>query len=33
MQWAEASSVWHNAAVRTTLYAPVNAVRRLFQPG
>lgn len=33
MQWSAAGDVWHNAAVRTTLYAPVNAVRRLFQPG
>ena len=31
--WSAAGDVWHNAAVRTTLYAPVNAVRRLFQPG
>ncbi|MCB0066763.1 MAG: hypothetical protein KDD77_06420 [Caldilineaceae bacterium] len=33
MQWSAAGDVWHNAAVRTTLYAPVNAVRRLFTPG
>lgn len=33
VQWSAAGDIWHNAAVRTTLYAPVNAVRRLFQPG
>ncbi|MCB0059493.1 MAG: hypothetical protein KDE45_20790, partial [Caldilineaceae bacterium] len=33
MQWSAAGDVWHNAAVRTTLYAPVNAVQRLFTPG
>jgi hypothetical protein len=33
MQWSAAGDIWHNAAVRTTLYAPVNAVRRLLQPG
>lgn len=33
VQWSAAGDVWHNAAVRTTLYAPVNAMRRLFQPG
>jgi hypothetical protein len=27
MQWSEAGSVWHNAAVRTTLYAPINAAK------
>jgi hypothetical protein len=32
MQWSEASNVWHNAAVRTTLYAPVHILRRLTQP-
>ena len=33
MQWSAAGDIWHNAAVRTTLYAPINAVRRLLQPG
>jgi hypothetical protein len=33
MQWSAAGDVWHNAAVRTTLYAPVNAARRLFRQG
>ena len=33
MQWGEAGNVWHNAAVRTTLYAPVTAVRRLLRQG
>ena len=33
MQWSAAGDIWHNAAVRTTLYAPLNAVRRLLQPG
>lgn len=28
MQWSEAKNVWHNAAVRTTLYTPVRWVKR-----
>jgi hypothetical protein len=31
MQWAEAGAVWHNAAVRTTLYAPINAAKGLLR--
>ncbi len=31
MQWSAAGDIWHNAAVRTTLYAPVNIARRLFR--
>ncbi len=31
MQWSEAGAVWHNAAVRTTLYAPVNAAKSLLR--
>ena len=31
IQWSEASNIWHNAAVRTTLYAPINFTKRLFQ--
>ncbi|MCB0131472.1 MAG: hypothetical protein KDD78_11505 [Caldilineaceae bacterium] len=30
MQWSEAGNIWHNAAIRTALNAPVRAVRRLF---
>lgn len=30
VQWAEAGSLWHNAAVRTTLHTPVRLVNRLF---
>lgn len=29
MQWSEAKNVWHNAAVRTTLYAPVRWMKRV----
>lgn len=31
VQWSEAGAIWHNAAVRTTLYAPLNAVRSLVR--
>jgi hypothetical protein len=27
MQWSAAGDIWHNAAVRTTLYAPINAAK------
>jgi hypothetical protein len=30
MQWSEAGNLWHNAAIRTTLYMPVRAARRLL---
>lgn len=33
VQWSAAGDVWHNSAVRTTLYTPVNAARRLFRQG
>jgi len=32
MQWSHAKNVWHNAAIRTVLYTPVEIVRRLL-PG
>lgn len=31
MQWLKASNVWQNAAMRITLYAPVNAIKNLLQ--
>jgi hypothetical protein len=31
MQWGQAKNIWHNAAIRTTLNAPVRAVRKLFK--
>ncbi len=30
VQWSEAKNIWHNAAIRSTLYTPVHLVRRLF---
>jgi hypothetical protein len=30
MQWSEAKNLWHNSAIRTTLYLPVHWVRRLL---
>lgn len=30
VQWSEAKNLWHNAAIRTALYLPVAAVRRVF---
>ena len=30
MQWSEAGNIWHNAAVRTTLYAPINLTQKLL---
>jgi hypothetical protein len=30
VQWKEAGNIWHNAAIRTTLYTPVALVRGLF---
>jgi len=30
MQWSEARNIWHNAAIRTALYTPVAAFRKLF---
>lgn len=30
IQWREAKNIWHNAAVRTTLYTPVYLMRRVF---
>jgi hypothetical protein len=31
MQWAQASNVWHNAAVRTAVYMPIHLIKRLFK--
>jgi hypothetical protein len=30
LQWSEARNIWHNAAIRTALYAPFYAIRRRF---
>jgi len=30
VQWREAKNIWHNAAIRTALYLPVRAGKRLF---
>ncbi|MCB9160046.1 MAG: hypothetical protein H6644_09330 [Caldilineaceae bacterium] len=30
IQWREAKNIWHNAAIRTALYLPVRAGKRLF---
>lgn len=30
IQWREAKNIWHNAAIRTTLYMPVRAGKQLF---
>ena len=30
MRWRAAGNVWHNSAIRTTLYLPIHAVRRLL---
>lgn len=31
VQWSQAKNIWHNAALRTAVYLPVVAVRRLFR--
>lgn len=30
IRWSAAGNVWHNAAIRTTLYLPIHALRRLL---
>jgi hypothetical protein len=30
IQWSRATNLWHNAAIRTTLYLPIHWVRGLF---
>jgi hypothetical protein len=30
VQWKEARNVWHNSAIRSTLYMPVHLTKRLF---
>ena len=30
VQWREAKNIWHNAAIRTAIYMPVRAAKRLF---
>lgn len=30
VQWSEAKNVWHNAAIRSTVYMPVYLTKRLF---
>jgi hypothetical protein len=31
VQWSEAKNIWYNAAIRTALYTPVYATRRLLR--
>jgi hypothetical protein len=33
VRWRAATNVWHNSAIRTTLYLPIHALRRLFGQG
>jgi hypothetical protein len=33
VQWSETRNIWHNAAIRSALYTPVHAVRRLLGRG
>jgi hypothetical protein len=33
VRWRAAPNVWHNSAIRTTLYLPIHALRRLFGKG
>lgn len=33
IRWRAAPNVWHNSAIRTTLYLPIHALRRLFGKG
>lgn len=33
LQWSQAKNVWHNAGIRSALYAPVNVVKRIFGRG
>jgi hypothetical protein len=30
VQWKEAKNIWHNSAIRSTLYMPVHLTKRLF---
>jgi hypothetical protein len=30
VQWKEAKNVWHNSAIRSSLYMPVHLTKRLF---
>jgi hypothetical protein len=30
LQWSEAKNVWHNAAIRTAFYLPVELIKKLF---
>ncbi len=30
IRWSAAGNVWHNSAIRTTLYLPIHALRRLL---
>ena len=32
MQWNEVNNIWNNAGVRSALYAPVAAVKKIFNP-
>ena len=33
IRWRAAPNVWHNSAIRTTLYLPIHVLRRLFGRG
>jgi len=33
IRWRAAGNIWHNAAIRTTLYWPIHGLRRLFGRG
>lgn len=33
VQWSEARNIWHNAAIRSSLYAPIGLISRLLRPG
>jgi hypothetical protein len=33
VRWSAAANVWHNSAIRTTLYLPIHAVKRMFGRG
>ena len=33
IRWRAAGNIWHNSAIRTTLYLPIHGLRRLFGGG
>ena len=30
LQWSQAKNIWHNAALRTAIYAPVHLIKKQF---